>query len=144
MRKLLLVLSVLLVLVGCGWKISGENEPVPNEDWSQYDYVFVGPTPDYIGGKTYMKLDVDEDGTVNGQVMGAFFTYFTGALTDNKLEVYGQYINSRCPTIPSRAWFSGTLTDSTLDGAWRIESCAISEIPYAGVLVGGRELNGGQ
>lgn len=139
MRKSIVVF-LLLLLAACDWHPTGED-PVPGEDWSQFDYVFVGSTPDYIGAKTYMKINILDDGSVDGEVMGAFYTKFAGTLLEGDLELAGQYINNACPNIISRAWFAGEFTESELTGAWSVESCVMSEIDFDGMLVGGREKN---
>ncbi len=138
MKKLLAVTLLLLSLAACEWHVQGE-ELVPGEDWYRYDYVFESTAEGYVGNKAYIKFNVGDDGAVDGEATGAFYTEFAGTLIDGTLELYGQYVSNACPEIPSRAWFGGIMAGTTLTGSWQVESCEVSELAYEGTLVGGRK-----
>lgn len=133
----LLLLCIPLTLAACDVNFNGYTVDHPTEDWNKFDYVFSGPSPDADGQEMLVKFDQLEDGTFEGETLGAFYAQFVGIQLRDELIFDLAIDDNRCPE-PGHGRFNGTLDGDTLRGVWTIRSCQWLDFWYEGVLVGGR------
>ena len=133
---ILLLLLLMCVVTSCGnWKIQGTDE-IPDEDWENYDYVFEGDSPDPNGDPMFFKINIDENGLVDGETLGVFYAQFAGTLADQAIFLEMEYIDHRCE-MTAYATFNGTFTENELIGTIQVSACEIWQYIYQGVRVGG-------
>lgn len=139
--------SAILLLViaafcfgGCDVNFNGYAKDHPKEDWDHYDYVFQGPSPATEGLDELVKINLDDDGRVTGEVMGIFYSKATGTLNGDTLELtMSSFVDNQC-IDPGNATFVGQIADGKLIGHFTVWSCIWYEFDFEGELAGGRVL----